>query len=113
MQTNFRYEIIIDDIVNGKYRALLYNIDTLEPIVLRASDAVLFSYISKTPIYIETSLMEKQSVPYNSLSSGVSLPVNVLEDEMLKEALNRAIKDENYELASHLRDEIQRRKDKK
>ena len=34
-------------------------------------------------------------------------------DEMLKEALNRAIKDENYELASHLRDEIQRRKDKK
>ena len=113
MQTNFRYEIIIDDIVNGKYRALLYNIDTLEPIVLRASDAVLFSYISKTPIYIETSLMEKQSVPYNSLSSGISLPVNVLEDEMLKEALNRAIKDENYELASHLRDEIQRRKDKK
>lgn len=39
-----------------------------------------------------------------------SIPVNSVNIEALKEALKRAVEDENYELASQLRDEIERRK---
>ena len=46
---------------------------------------------------------------YNENSRGVSLPVNTISDEMLQSALDKAIADENYELASHLRDEKKRR----
>jgi hypothetical protein len=37
--------------------------------------------------------------------------LNALTSSMLHDALQKAIKDENYELASNLRDEIQKRKD--
>ena len=38
------------------------------------------------------------------------LPVNSISNEMLRSALDKAVKDEDYELASHLRDEMRRRK---
>jgi hypothetical protein len=38
------------------------------------------------------------------------MPLNSLSDEMLRQALERAIEDEDYELASHLRDEQNNRK---
>ena len=40
----------------------------------------------------------------------VSLPINSLNVALLKEALENAIREENYELASQLRDELKRRK---
>ena len=40
----------------------------------------------------------------------MKIPVNALTDEMLSSALAKAVEDENYELATHLRDEINRRK---
>ena len=54
--------------------------------------------------------MDKQSVKYVREASGVSIPVNTISDDMLQKALDKAIADENYELASHLRDEMKRRK---
>ena len=53
--------------------------------------------------------MKRQSVMYMENSRGVSLPVNTISDKMLQAALDKAIADENYELASHLRDEKKRR----
>ncbi len=107
--SNFDYEIVIDDIVDGQYRTLLYDKETLEPLLIRASDAVLLSVVSGIPLYMETGLMKRQAVAYNENSRGVSLPVNTISDEMLQAALDKAIADENYELASHLRDEKKRR----
>jgi bifunctional DNase/RNase len=109
-QTEMRFEIIINNLIEGQFRAMLYNLDTLEPVSMRASDAVLLSYISKIPLYIESGLMDKQSVDYDEKSRNIPLPVNTISDEMLSSALEKAIKDENYELASHLRDEILKRK---
>ena len=68
------------------------------------------SYISKIPIYIDELLMEKQSVKYEKESNGVSIPLNAMSMELLNSALSKAIAEEKYELASHLRDEIRRRK---
>ena len=103
------YELLIDNIIDGQYRTILYDKETMDPLLIRASDAVLLSIVANIPLYIEAGLMRRQSVMYNENAKGVSLPVNTISDEMLQAALDKAIADENYELASHLRDEKKRR----
>lgn len=103
------YELLIDNIIDGQYRTILYDKETMDPLLIRASDAVLLSIVANIPLYIEAGLMRRQSVMYNENAKGVSLPVNTISDEMLQVALDKAIADENYELASHLRDEKKRR----
>lgn len=109
-QTDMHFEILINSLIDGQFRAMLSNTDTLEPVSMRASDAILLAYISKIPVYIESGLMEKQSVNYDKKLRSISLPVNTVSDQLLDKALEKAIKDENYELASSLRDEILKRK---
>ena len=104
------FEILINDLIDEQYRAILYNTETLEPVSIRACDAVLMSHIGHVPLFIEERLMEKQSVPYYKKSTGIAMPLNALSHSLLKEALDKAVEDENYELASHLRDEMLRRK---
>ena len=111
-QAGIMMDIIITDIIEGQYRTLLCNRVTLETIPIRASDAVLLSLAARIPIYIESSLMARQSVRFSGLSHAVSLPVNTLSLEMLDQALKKAVEDENYELASQLRDERKRREKK-
>lgn len=108
-QDTSAYQILITDLMEGQYRAVLHHTGTLDMIAIRASDAVLLSYISGLPIYIDADLMQKQSVPYKENQSGLAIPVNTITDDMLNRALEKAIEDENYELASHLRDEKRRR----
>lgn len=103
------YELLIDNIIDGQYRTILYDKETMDTLLIRASDAVLLSIVANIPLYIEAGLMRRQSVMYNENAKGVSLPVNTISDEMLQAALDKAIADENYELASHLRDEKKRR----
>ena len=43
--TAFNYELVMDDIIDGQYRTILYDKDTMEPTVIRASDAVLLSLV--------------------------------------------------------------------
>ena len=109
---SFNFELIIDNIVDGQYRTVVYNKETMESLLIRASDAVLLSIVANIPLYIEAGLMQRQSVIYKENARGVSLPVNTISDEMLQAALDKAIADENYELASHLRDEKRRRNKK-
>ena len=109
-QTDVHYEILISDIIEEQYRAILYDTESLEPVAIRASDAVLLSFISNIPLFIEEKLMKRQSVPYQRSSNGVAMPLNAISNKMLQEALDKAVEDENYELASHLRDEMRRRK---
>jgi bifunctional DNase/RNase len=109
MQSSIELEVVIDQIRDGQYRALLVNTCTQTTETLRASDAILFSYISGIPLYIEERLMMRQSVPYVENAPGMAIPVNAISKDMLQEALDKAVEDENYELAVHLRDEIERR----
>ena len=60
-------------------------------------------------ITIGEALLEHQYM--REVGDGMySIPVNSVSVDALKEALKRAVEDENYELASQLRDEIERRK---
>ena len=48
----------------------------------------------------------RQSVPFEEDPHKLTVPVNAISTDMLKKALDKAIDEENYELASHLRDEL-------
>ncbi|GAB6981704.1 bifunctional nuclease family protein [Prevotella dentasini] len=103
------YEIFFSSINNGQYKALLTDKATAEAIPVRASDAVLLSLIARLDIFMERHLFDVQSVSMKKDNSRMALPVNALDDVMLQKALERAIANENYELASYLRDEIRQR----
>jgi bifunctional DNase/RNase len=103
------FQIIINDLVEGQYKALLYMPDILQAIPVRASDGILLAYITNMPVFIEDRLFMRQSVPYNDSNVGISVPVNVITNEMLQKALDKAVYDEDYEKASQIRDELKRR----
>ena len=104
-----QFQVVINDLVDGQYKTLLYMPDILQAIPIRASDAILLAHFADIPIFIEEGLLLRQSVPYKEESVAVSVPVNVITTDMLKKALDKAISEENYEHASQLRDELQRR----
>ena len=83
MQANMQFEVLITGIMDGQYRALLVNTGNQEPVAI---------------------------APYVKEAQGVAIPVNTISTDMLKDALAKAIEEEKYELASHLRDELRRRR---
>jgi hypothetical protein len=104
-----KFELMVYDIHDGQYRVSLLNRRTLTIRAIRMSDAVLLHYISHIPFYIEEELMLRQSSPYSPEARGISIPINTLDTEHLNKELERAIAEENYRLASHLHEELQRR----
>ena len=104
-----KYEMTVFGLYEGQYQVALMS-EQGESVRLRMSDAVLLSIISHIPLYIEERLMERQSVPFDENAKGVSIPINSMDTSRLKAALQNAVDEENYELASQLRDEINRRK---
>ena len=106
---DMQFQIIINDLVEGQYKTLLFMPDILQAIPIRASDAILLAHFADIPIFIEENLLLRQSVPYKEESIGVSVPVNVITTDMLRKALDKAVSEENYEQASQLRDELLRR----
>ena len=65
--------------------------------------------MSDIPLYIENGLMERQCYPYDEKADSIAIPINTMDLPRLKMAMEKAVEDENYELASQLRDEINRR----
>ena len=104
------YELMIVGVYDGQYQVMLMDVMSGDSVRVRMSDAVLLSIISHIPLYIEERLMERQSVPFDENAKGVSIPINSMDTSRLKAALQNAVDEENYELASQLRDEINRRK---
>ena len=96
--------------VDGQYKVYVFNADTLDYTPIRASDAVLLSMVADIPIFISETLMRQQSVEYTGKKTGVTVPINAISIPMLEESLKKAIDSENYEMASKLRDEINKRK---
>lgn len=108
------YGIIVDDVTiyganNGSYQAKLsmFQCGQLEQITISAADAVIIAMTYRCPVYIDPQLLDV--VPNKKGAGLVALPMSMLTVELLEEALQRAVEEENYELASQLRDEIKRR----
>lgn len=108
------HEMTIYGIHEGLYQVVLANHEYERSVRLRMSDAILLTIICpEIPLYIEENLMQRQSVTFNPEATGIAIPINTMDNQRLNTALQHAIEEENYELASHLRDEINRRKNRR
>lgn len=103
------YEMMIVGVYDGQYQVVLMEMEHGQTVRIRISDAVLLSIISHVPLYIEERLMQRQGVPFDEHAKGIAIPINSMDTPRLKTALQNAVEEENYELASQLRDEIKRR----
>ena len=74
----------------------------------RTSDAIAIAVRSGVPIFIDNDLLEQYCARQEA--GGVySMPITTASTAVLKEAMEQAVKTENYEFAARLRDEINRR----
>lgn len=104
-----KLEINIQNILDGQYLVGLMNTDNYAIHRIRLSDAVLLHLIADVPLYIDEQLMKMQSSPYTENQTKLSIPLNTLDTEKLKEELQRAIEDEDYRLASNIKEELNKR----
>ena len=103
------FEMLVHGVADGEYLVSLLDLQNLVLRSIRMSDAMLLSYISGIPLYIDDMLMRRQSMPYKPGSTGLKIPINTLSTTRLSQELERAIADEDYHLATHLHEELQRR----
>ena len=77
----------------------------------RTSDAIALALRCNCPIYVYESILEKESVIITEDSLTEEDPDSLERKSLktLKKELEQAVKEENYELASILRNEIFRR----
>lgn len=118
-------EIIIYKLEEGIFYSKLYCIQNSKEIQIdaRTSDAIALALRFKCPIYTTKEILNKAGIllnPENSIFQGyhekMSSEFNSKNEfdryslDQLTELLKKSIKDENYEKASKIRDEIKRRK---
>ena len=106
-------KILIYKAKDGVFYSYLYFDKDGEEIRIdsRTSDAVALALRYKCPMYTTEEIMEREHL--HDLGEGkFSVPITSVSMQMLEEALQMAIDNEEYEQASHLRDEIRKRKEK-
>ncbi len=107
------YRVVIESVKDGSYQSVVENGDEMDIYLeVNTPDALLISYASddKIPVYILEDLWYKQSTPYfGDNAPGISLPLNTLSEELLKDALDKCIADEQYEAAKQIKDELDSR----
>ena len=116
--------VIITKLVDGVfYSSLICERDKIEEIIdSRTSDAVSLALRFKAPIYTHENVLEKAGVVFEK---GELPTQGTLDDELsdeikytdhtnqeLENAIKKAVKKEDYELAARLRDEISKRSNK-
>lgn len=109
VSTHANFEIIINDIVDGTYRAMIVDKDSMQPFSLRAADAVLLHQIMNIPMYATDQLLQRQALPINPDVPAMAMPYNALTKDMLQVAMDAAVKEEKYEVARIIRDELKKR----
>ena len=102
-------EVVIYGVKDGEFLTEVVDRVTDRHFPIRCSDGVLFSIVCNVPLYATLSLMLSQSVPFSQGETRIGLPLTVLSEDMLKMSLKKAIETENYEMASNLRDELNKR----
>ena len=106
-------EVRIFGLKDGVYQTEIYDQLTQRSFPIRCSDGIFFAIVCKLHIYASAEVMRCHSIPYETFATKVGLPLTVLSDKLLKDSLQKAIETENYEMASNLRDELNKRhKDK-
>lgn len=103
-------EIEIYDVKDGEYQVSLIDPQKSFRLPIRCSDAILLSMVWKIPVYATIHVLKTQAVPYVANSEKLPVPINVLNEELLQQALNEAIENEDYEKASYIKNQLEARK---
>lgn len=103
-------KVLIYKVKDGVYYSYLFIENEGKQIKIdsRTSDAIALALRCECPIYTTNEIMESEQLQ-DMGTKGFTVSVNVVDLKLLKEALAKAVEEENYEQASHLRDEIIRR----
>lgn len=103
-------EAVIYKVSDGVYysKIVLIRDGVVREVEARTSDAVALALRFDAPIFTYESILAREHI-YESGNGAISIPVSSVGADVLKEALQHAISEENYELAAQLRDEIARR----
>ncbi len=101
--------VCINNLSNGEFKAEIYQIHDGEETscVVSAGDAIILALYFRVPIYVDKKLL-KEAFSNNSEHT-FSFSIKSLSKNLLEEALEDAIKNEQYEIASILRDELKKR----
>lgn len=100
----------IDKVNDGTfYSHLIFKLgDTVHDIDARTSDAVAIALRMGAPIYIEEPLLDRAAIR-EAFSGAFSIPITVADTDTLRNVMDRAVKEENYELAMKIKEEIDSR----
>lgn len=111
--TDLKLCVVVTNVIDGVYRAVIEDQRTGTTFPVRATEGVLLTIANKhVPLYARQTLWKYQSVPLKKDEPGVSIPINSLTREMLEASLEKAIENEEYETAKHLKEELDRRNGK-
>lgn len=104
------FSINITGLKDEQYQTYILGPQPEQVYRIKASDAVLMSILTAMPIYIDSNLFRKQSIRNRKQTDKVSVPINIVNTSLLEKSLKRAIEEEDYEMASKIHDELERRK---
>ncbi|GFR77275.1 UvrB/uvrC motif protein [Elysia marginata] len=113
-------QVIINKLVDGVfYSSIICKRDSIEEIIdSRTSDAIALALRFGAPIFVYSNVLEKAGIEIKEYTSGeIAFNENKEENkygnlslEQLEKYLKKAVKEEKYEIATKLRDEIASRK---
>jgi bifunctional DNase/RNase len=107
-------KVVIYKVKEGVFYSYLYFDHAGEQLRVdsRTSDAVALALRQPCPIYATEEVLSHEYMVDDG-EGQMSISVNLVTLPMLRQALEKAIKEEDYELASKLRDEIKKREGEK
>ena len=102
--------VLIERIDDGTFYSSLYYSQNEESVCIdsRTSDAIAIALRAKAPIYIREDLLNRMCIR-DERNGAISIPITAADEGTLRAAMENAVKDENYELAMKLKEEIDSR----
>lgn len=102
--------VLINKICDGTFHAVLHCVQggEVKDVDARTSDAVAIALRAGAPVYIEEGLLNRMCV-HSEMNGAISIPITAADENTLRAAMENAVKEENYELAMKLKEEIDSR----
>lgn len=100
---------------NGKTQALIdfELVNEIVSITTPIAEAVVTALETRSSLWVQRTTFERQTrMNKNGGSQNMALPITAMSDKLIGDALQAAVKEDNFELATILRDELNKRKDK-
>lgn len=100
---------------NGKTQALIdfELVNEIVSITTPIAEAVVTALETRSSLWVQRTTFERQTrMNKNGGSQNMALPITAMSVKLISDALQAAVKEDNFELATILRDELNKRKDK-